>query len=90
MATVYELRFSAKSRKHIAALDRPTKERILSRLEELRSNPFDPRLSAALVARPGLRRSKVGPWRIVFEVNESERMLNVLVVQPRGQVYKRL
>ena len=84
MAEIYDLRFSAKSRKHIAALDRPTKERILARLEELRGNPFDPRLSAELVARPGLRRSRVGPWRIVFEVYESERIIYVLVVQPRA------
>lgn len=90
LTTDYELRFSANARKRIAALDRPTKERILARLEELRGNPFEPRTSSELVGQSGLRRSRVGLWRIVYEVDQAARAIDVLVVQPRGQVYKRL
>lgn len=89
-AVPFELRFSPRARKQIARLDRPTKQRILSRLEELRDNPFDTRLSVELSGRPGLRRSRVGLWRVVYEVDPHARAVYVLVVQPRGQVYSRL
>jgi mRNA interferase RelE/StbE len=90
LKTDYELRFSANARKRIAALDRPTKERIIARLEELRTNPFEPRISSELTGQSGLRRSRVGLWRIVYEADQAARAIDVLVVQPRGQVYQRL
>lgn len=90
MASPFELRFSPKSKNQIARLDRPTKQRILSRLDELCANPFDARLSVELTSRPGVRRSRVGLWRVVYEVYETTRVVYVLVVQPRGQVYKRI
>jgi hypothetical protein len=41
-------------------LDRPTERRIRARLLQLAEDPFDPRLSAPLTERPGVRKSRVG------------------------------
>jgi mRNA interferase RelE/StbE len=62
----------------------------LKRIGELAAWPFDPRMSAALSVRPGLRRSRVGGWRIIFTVNEASKSLYVVTVGRRGEVYKRL
>jgi mRNA-degrading endonuclease RelE of RelBE toxin-antitoxin system len=47
-------------------LDRPTERRIRQRIVLLAEDPFDPRLSAPLTEREGLRKSRVGGWRILF------------------------
>jgi mRNA interferase RelE/StbE len=44
-------------------LDRLTEQRIRARFGQLADDPFDPRLSAPLADRPGIRKSRVGGWR---------------------------
>ena len=87
---MYGLRFAGKSRNHIRRLDQDTKRRILGRIEELRADPYSPAISEPLTARPGLRKSRVGGWRIVYEPQREGQIIDVLVVQPRGQAYNRL
>jgi mRNA-degrading endonuclease RelE of RelBE toxin-antitoxin system len=47
-------------------LDRPTERRIRARFLQLSADPFDPRLSGPLTERSGVRKSRVGGWRILF------------------------
>ena len=69
-------------------LDRPTEQRIRTRFGQLTVDPFDPRLSAPLTERPGIRKSRVGGWRILFAVDREAKVVYVLTVDTRGQVYK--
>jgi mRNA interferase RelE/StbE len=69
-------------------LDRPTEHRIRSRIAQLAANPFDPRLSSPLAERPGVRKSRVGGWRVLFTVDREQMLLYVLAVDTRGQVYR--
>jgi len=69
-------------------LDRPTEQRIRARFGQLSVDPFDPRLSAPLTERPGIRKSRVGGWRILFAVDREAKAVNILTVDTRGQVYK--
>jgi len=45
-------------------LDRPTEQRVRARFVQLAVDPFDSRLSAPLADRPGIRKSRVGGWRV--------------------------
>jgi mRNA-degrading endonuclease RelE of RelBE toxin-antitoxin system len=38
----------------------------------------------------GLRKSRVGAWRIIFGVDPTSNTVNVLTVERRGQVYHRI
>jgi mRNA interferase RelE/StbE len=69
-------------------LDSPTERRIHNRLVQLAEDPFDPRLSAPLVERVGARKSRVGGWRVLFTVDRDARVIYVLTIDTRGQVYK--
>ena len=71
-------------------VDRPTEKRLRARIEELGTDPFDPRISAQLAGKAGLRRSRVGKWRIVYEADVDVRAIYILAIQPRGQIYQRL
>ena len=69
-------------------LDRPTEQRVRARFVQLAADPFDPRLSAALAERPGIRKSRVGGRRILFTVDREAKAIYILSVDTRGQVYK--
>jgi len=62
----------------------------MRRLEQLAEAPYDARLSGPLTNREGLRKSRVGGWRIIFSVNEGDELLEVVTIERRGQVYQRI
>jgi mRNA interferase RelE/StbE len=52
-------------------------------------DPHDARLLGPLTNKGGLRKSRVGGWRIIFQVDEPGHALKVVTVERRGQVYRR-
>jgi len=74
--------------KTLDRLDRPTEYRIRRRILQIANDPFEPRLSAPLTERDGVRKSRVGGWRILFSADREAKVLVVLTVDTRGQVYK--
>jgi mRNA interferase RelE/StbE len=85
----YQTVLSAKAIKALDRLDKKTEHRILAKLDELSHNPVDPRISNQLEMGPGQRYSRVGDWRIVYEINENSKTLFIIAVQHRSRVYKR-
>ena len=62
--------------------------RVRDELDKLAHNPSGPGVDVApLRGRPGFR-LRVGPWRIIFEQNEEARIVDILRIGPRGDVYK--
>lgn len=86
----YSQKLSARAVKDLDALDEKTKRRMLDRIAELASAPYDPKLSTKLTNQGGLRRSRVAGWRIIFIVNDQAEELSVITIARRGQVYKRI
>jgi mRNA interferase RelE/StbE len=84
----YRVTIAHEAEKILDRLDRPTERRLRFRISQLAEDPFDPRLSAPLVNRPGVRKSRVGGWRILFSVDRAAEILYVLTIDVRGQVYK--
>lgn len=87
---MYRVVLAREAEKMLDRLDRPTERRIRMRIEQLANDPFDPRLSSALTERDGVRKSRVGDWRILFRAERELEVLGVLAIDSRGQVYKRL
>ena len=85
---IYQVTLAHEAGKVLDRLDRPTSARILQRLSQLDGDQFDTRLSAPLTDRPGLRKSRVGGWRILFTADRELKVIHVLTVDTRGQVYK--
>jgi mRNA interferase RelE/StbE len=84
----YRISIAHEAEKVLDHLDRPTEGRIRYRLVQLVEDPFDPRLSAPLTERAGARKSRVGGWRILFTVDRETKLIYVLTIDTRGQVYK--
>jgi mRNA interferase RelE/StbE len=84
----YRTVLSAKALKILDRLDRKIDKRIQGRLEELAVNPSDPRISNKLETVAGQRYSRVGDWRIVYEIAEDSGTLLVITIQHRSRVYQ--
>jgi len=84
----FRVYLSHEAEKVLERLDRPAERRIRARLLQLADDPFDPRLSSPLTERAGVRKSRVGGWRILFTVDRDQMIVNVVTVDTRGQVYR--
>jgi mRNA interferase RelE/StbE len=84
----YRVSVSHEAEKVLDRLDRVTERRLRARFTQLADNPFEPRLSAPLSERPGVRKSRVGGWRILFLVDREAMIVHVATIDTRGQVYK--
>ena len=71
-------------------IDKPTEKHLRNRLEKLGENPYSARISKALVNEEGLRSSRVGNWRILHTLDDHDKVLYVLAIRPRGDVYRDL
>jgi mRNA interferase RelE/StbE len=76
--------------KTLDGLDRPTEQRIRSRIRQIADDPFDARVSKPLAYPKGYRSSRVGGWRIIFTASVEASRVEILSVEPRGQAYRGL
>ena len=85
----YRLSLSHEVERLLDRMDRTTERRMRARFGQLAEDPFDARLSSPLVERAGVRKSRVGGWRILFTADRESRVVHIATVDTRGQVYKR-
>ena len=84
----YEILYKKEAAKYLAGLDRPTRDRIRSAINELAYTPP----SGDIVPMEGMAdhyRLRIGPYRIIFKVNHTEQFIYVRTIAPRGDAYKR-
>lgn len=82
-----KIQIAGTPRKYLESLDRPTRERIHSKLQAIAADPTNINLSYPLVG-VDKRCTRVGKYRILFEIDEVA--LTVSDIGPRGQIYRRL
>jgi mRNA interferase RelE/StbE len=86
----YEISLSLRAQKDLDGLGRDARERMLQRMDGIAEAPHDPRLSAPLKGKGKLRKSRVGGWRIIFSVEDEIKVVAVVMIERRGQVYQRI
>lgn len=86
----YQVRLSNRAVKDLDRVGRDTRERMLERLDQIAEAPHNPRLSSPLTAKSGLRKSRVGGWRIILLVQDEIKVVAVVTIDRRGQVYQRI
>jgi mRNA interferase RelE/StbE len=84
----FRITVSHEAEKILDRLDSHTERHLRARFAQLENDPFDPRLSGPLTERAGVRKSRVGGWRILFTVDRDAMTINIVTVDTRGQVYK--
>jgi mRNA interferase RelE/StbE len=85
---IYKPVLSDEVAKTIRRADSKLRVKLQKRIHELAEDPYDSRLSSPLTGRAGVRKSRVGGWRILFTVDQHRQLLQVASVDTRGQVYR--
>jgi mRNA interferase RelE/StbE len=85
----FDVRLSRSAERYLERLPRDAQARIVERLAQLATDPFGP-YTKPMQGTVGDRSSRVGGWRIIFEVNRDRRVVDVSDIGPRGQIYRRL
>jgi mRNA interferase RelE/StbE len=82
----FEVKLSKRAFRELSSLDMATKSRVIQRLEELRDDPF-PRGVVKLQGRKDTYRTRVGDYRVLYEVRREEGLVLVEKVDHRSGVY---
>ena len=83
-----EVVFNKSAAKSLEALDAPTRKRVKEKIEAVAADPLNPRNSYPLQGT-NKRSARVGGYRILLLIQEPNR-LAVDIIEPRGQVYRRI
>ncbi len=87
----YKVNLSKRASTYLSRIPRKTAAKILDKLELLKSDPYHAPDTKALEGKlEGMWRMKVGPYRATYKVEEDGYIVVVLVIGPRGDVYKHL
>lgn len=83
---IYSLKIKQSAAKTLARIAKPERERLVHAIDRLREEPS---AGAALKGEfAGLRRLRVGSYRIVYEVRNEELIILVIRIGHRKQVYR--
>lgn len=85
----YSVEFTRAAAKGFRALSSKDKERVSQAVDGLAKDPWSTR-ARALTGHPGLLRIRVGSYRIVYQVEEENLIVLIVIVGHRKDVYRRL
>jgi mRNA interferase RelE/StbE len=82
----YSIRIKQSALKEIQKLDKPNRQRLIEAIDNLAGNPHVGKLLKGDLS--GLRRIRVGTYRVIYEINEGEILVLVLRVAHRKKAYR--
>jgi mRNA interferase RelE/StbE len=85
----YRVDVSKRAGKSLARFPSRVQASILEALERLEDDPFHPQLDIKALhgELKGLYRVRVGSYRIIYEIDQSERVVRVRQILPRQSAY---
>ena len=82
----YSLKIKQSAFKEILRLGKADRKRLVKAIDNLTDNPHVGKLLKGEFS--GLRRIRVGSFRVIYEINEGEILILVLRVAHRKKVYR--
>ena len=83
----YEIVFARSARKELQALSYTVAERILEKVELLALSPR-PSGCQKLRGHSNLWRIRVGEYRVIYSIDDNNRVVDVSVVRHRSEAYR--
>ena len=83
----YAIRIKESAARELQRIERSDRERLIAAIDRLAENPFAG--SALKGELRGLRRVRVGDYRLIYEVREQDLVVLVLRAAHRREAYRR-
>lgn len=84
----YTLLIKKQAKKVLQSLARTDRNRITEKIKLLGENPDNPVLDVKPLQGEPYYRLRVGQWRIIFDRDDSLKIIAIEKVKPRGGAYK--
>jgi mRNA interferase RelE/StbE len=84
----YELVIQDSANKALQRIDKPVRKRIAAAIDKLMNDPR-PANAVPVISVPGAWRIRVGDYRVLYEVHDSELIVLVVKIAHRSIVYDR-
>ncbi|MEO8515030.1 MAG: type II toxin-antitoxin system RelE/ParE family toxin [Ignavibacteria bacterium] len=84
---LYEIVFTRSARKELEVLNYKIALQILKKIENFSLNPR-PSGSKKLKGEKNLWRVRVGDYRVIYSIDDSEKLVDVSVIRHRKDVYR--
>lgn len=82
----WSIQIKASARKDLRRIDPPDRQRLIATIDSLAAHPY--RGSVLKGDLSGLRRVRVGVYRIVYELRDAQLVVLVIRVAHRREVYR--
>ena len=86
---MYDLRVEKQAAKYLKKLDKPNQKRLMGALMALAENPFADARVKRMKGYTSTFRTRVGDFRIIFEIDQGQLNVLVLKIGSRGDIYKK-
>ncbi|MBN2082234.1 type II toxin-antitoxin system RelE/ParE family toxin [bacterium] len=83
---MYHVRISRRALRQLEKLPLPVRKRIDSHIQELKNDPR-PLGCRKLAGASQAYRIRVGPWRVIYEVDDQLNEVLIAWIGPRGSAY---
>ncbi len=83
---MYNVTITARAERELKRLDRPAKNRIVTAILNLASNPR-PTGCLKVKSEEGVWRIRVGDWRIGYQINDASSEVTIIKVGHRREFY---
>ena len=83
----YQIIFARSASKELEALPERLGERVLRRIERLANAPRPPRCRK-LTGSDNLWRIRVGDYRVIYAIDDGQRVVDVIAVRHRRDAYR--
>lgn len=84
----YVISIEKKAQKALLAIPLATRQRIITAIESLADNPYSGD-TKKLQDEDNLWRLRVGDYRVLYQIFQSQLVVLVLEIGTRGQIYKK-
>jgi mRNA interferase RelE/StbE len=85
----YSVSFARSARKELESLSKTLALRILKKIESLPVNPR-PAGCKKLTGQNSLWRIRIGDYRVVYSIDDTNRFIDITIIRHRSSVYKGL
>lgn len=85
---MYIVYIQKEAKKALKNIPQPDKNRITEKIVQLGKNPDNSLLDIKKLTGKSCFRMRVGSWRIIFNKNNTIKVISVERIKPRGGAYK--
>lgn len=84
----YNVKLSLTATKLILKLDKPIQLRVLNYIKNRMVKDDSPKLAKILKGNIGLSRYRIGDYRIITKIDESDKTITILDIGHRREIYR--